>query len=303
MRATTFEALGTYVYVATRDPDELEPAYHLTAALLGEVDRTCSRFRPDSDLSRANARAGRWTTVDPLLVAAVQVAVDAARLTGGLVHPLLGRSLVSLGYDRDFGLLTDTGSVLPATPPVLDAWREVRLREDALRVPPGTAVDLGATGKGFAADLVASALAAELRDPALVSVGGDLAISRADGRSWPVRVSEQPGGPGVIVHLEQGGLATSSTRVRRWARAGTAYHHVLDPRTGTPAREVWSTASCLGDTTVGANTAATAAIVLGDAAPAWLEDHRVTARLVTPGGDVRGTCGWPSDTELGGEAA
>jgi len=297
MGATTFEALGTYVYVATRDPGELPAARRLTASLLRAVDRTCSRFREDSDLTRANAHAGRWTTVHPLLVAAVEVAVDAARVTDGLVHPLLGRPLVALGYDRDFGLLADAGPALPAAPPAVNAWRDLLLRSDAVRVPEGTALDLGATGKGFAADLVASALAAELREPALVSVGGDLAVSRADGSGWPVVVSERPGEPGVIVHLEQGGLATSSTRVRRWARGGTSYHHLLDPRTGAPARVVWSTASCLGTTAVGANTASTAAIVLGDAAPAWLEERRVTARLVTPDHGVRRIGDWPADAE------
>ncbi|HEX3221227.1 MAG TPA: FAD:protein FMN transferase [Nocardioides sp.] len=295
MRATTFDALGTYVYVATRDPGELPTARRLSAALLDEVDRTCSRFRADSDLSRANARAGRWTTVDPLLAAAVRVAVDAARLTDGLVHPLLGRPLVALGYDRDFGRLVDTGAVVPVAAPGLDSWREVRLREDAVRVPAGTALDLGATGKGFAADLVAAALAAELREPALVGVGGDLAVSRVDGQAWPVEVCERPDDPGVIVHLERGGLATSSTRVRRWARGGTAYHHLLDPRTGAPASVVWSTASCVGETAVGANTASTAAIVLGHEAPAWLERHGVSARLVTPDGGVRRAGDWPAE--------
>jgi len=297
MSATTFEALGTYVYVATRDEGELPAARRLTSALLDAVDRTCSRFRDDSDLSRANAHAGRWTTVDPLLAAAVEVAVDAARVTDGLVHPLLGRPLVALGYDRDFGLLSDTGPALPVAPPALDTWRRLRFRSDAVRVPEGTALDLGATGKGFAADLVASCLAAELREPALVSVGGDIAVSQADGNPWPVVVSERPGRPGVVVHLEEGGLATSSTRVRRWTRAGTSYHHLLDPRTGAPAPVVWSTASCLGSTAVGANTASTAAVVLGDAAPAWLQDRGVTARLVTPEGDVRRTGDWPVDSE------
>ncbi|MGC4110800.1 MAG: FAD:protein FMN transferase [Nocardioides sp.] len=298
MDASTFEALGTYVYVATRDPAELPAARLLTESLLRGVDRTCSRFRADSDLTRANAHAGRWTVVDPLLVAAVRVAVDAAEATDGLVHPLLGRSLASLGYDRDFGQLRDRGAVIPTGAPSLDAWRRLGVDDDAVRVPVGTALDLGATGKGFAADLVAAALDAELREPAFVGVGGDLAVSRPDEHSWPVVVSERPGAPGVTVHLQQGGLATSSTRVRRWARGGTTYHHVVDPRSGLPARDVWRTASCVGDTAAGANTASTASIVLGDAAPEWLERHAVTARLVGCDGRVRRTGAWPQDEDV-----
>ena len=117
MPSETFAALGTYVYVATRDAGELALARRLTEGVLAEVDRTCSRFRDDSDLVRANASPGRWVEVDPLLVAAVTVAVDAAGVTQGLVHPLLGRQLVSVGYDRDFARLADTGPVTPAPAP------------------------------------------------------------------------------------------------------------------------------------------------------------------------------------------
>jgi FAD:protein FMN transferase len=295
--AETFSALGTYVFVATRDPARLATARRLTEAVLAEVDRTCSRFRDDSDLVRANAAAGHWVEVDPLLVAAVTVAVDAARATDGLVHPLLGRQLVSWGYDRDFGELTDTGPVTPPTAPGPRSWAGLGLADDAIRVPSGTALDLGSTGKAFAADLVVATLAGELDTAAIVSVGGDLAVAGPDGDPWPVAVFGRPGESKVLVWLERGGLATSNTQVRRWTRAGTAYHHLLDPRTGAPATSPWVTSSCLGTTAVAANTASTASIVLGADALAWLDAHGVTARLVAPDGTVRRTGAWPEDQE------
>jgi thiamine biosynthesis lipoprotein len=295
--AETFRALGTYVYVATRDPGELAAARRLTEVVLAEIDRTCSRFRLDSDLVRANAAAGHWLEVDPLLVAAVGVAVDAARATDGIVHPLLGRQLVSWGYDRDYGELVDTGSVTPPPAPEPHSWTRLGLAEDAIRVPAGTALDLGSTGKAFAADLVAATLTGELRASVVVSVGGDLAVARPDGDAWPVAVFGQPGEPAALVWLESGGVATSNTQVRRWSRAGTVCHHLLDPRTGAPATSAWSTASCLGTTAVAANTASTAAIVLGADAPAWLDAHAVSARLVAADGSVRRTGDWPADEQ------
>ncbi|MEQ6901865.1 FAD:protein FMN transferase [Nocardioides sp. YIM 152588] len=298
--SVTFEALGTSVFLAVRDPDDLSPARGLADQVLADVDATCSRFRDDSDLSRVNAHPGRWVEVDPLLVSGVAVAVAAARATGGLVHPLLGRQLIELGYDRDFGaLVEDDGSTVTETePPDLGAWERIEADPaGALRIPDGTSLDLGATGKAWAADLVAAACDLHLRSSAIVSVGGDLRIARPDGTPWSVAISERPGAAAdVLVGLDRGGLATSSTRVRRWTRTGSRHHHVLDPRTGRPAREVWRTVTATGETCSAANSASTASIVLGDEAPGWLAERGVTARLVATDGAVRTVGAWPAGT-------
>ena len=116
-----FPAFGTTACVTVRAARDLGPAVSATRRVVADVDATCSRFRADSDLARVNAAPGRWTRVDPLLVAAVEVAVEAARQTGGLVNPLLGRPLVELGYDRDLAavhLVADDGRAGAATTPV-----------------------------------------------------------------------------------------------------------------------------------------------------------------------------------------
>lgn len=306
MPATTTTALGTYVHIATRRAADLAAAERLTDAILADVDRTCSRFRPDSDLSRANAAHGQWVEVDPLLVAAVTSACQAALHTGGLVHPLLGVPLVQLGYDRDFVEVPADREVpfvvWPSQIPGLESWREIGLDPDgAIRVPRDTALDLGSTGKAWAADVVATAFADELAGAALVSLGGDLAIAAPDGDPWPVAISTHPDGPvESSVGLDRGGLATSSTRVRRWARRGVGLHHLVDPRTGLPATEVWRTVTATGPTCVAANTATTAAIVLGEEAPRWLAARGVTARLVAAGGRVTHVGGWPPEEQRRG---
>jgi thiamine biosynthesis lipoprotein len=82
--------------------------------------------------------------------------------------------------------------------------------------------------------------------------------------------------------------------VRRWATAAGELHHILDPRTGRPANSPWATASVAAASCVDANTASTAAIVLGDAAPAWLADRQLPARLARVDGDVVVVGGWPT---------
>jgi thiamine biosynthesis lipoprotein len=300
-----FGAFGTYGYLAVRRPLALARALRIARTVVDDVDATCSRFRPDSDLTRVNRAPGRWVEVHPLLVEAVRVAVRAAATTDGLVDPLLGRPLVTLGYDRDFRELRELHEpgIAPtdAAPPPLGAWRSIELDDARIRIPDGSALDLGATAKAWAADLVAAGLEQELGEPALVSLGGDLAIAAPDGAAWPVAVAEHPGDvrerPASLITLTAGGLATSSTRVRRWTRRGTVRHHVLDPRTGEPAAEVWRTVTATGPSCVAANTASTAAVVLAGAAVPWLDRQAVTARLVDADGRVHTTGRWPLDAE------
>lgn len=294
--AARFTALGTYVHLATVGGERLAEAERAVRFVLDEVDRTCSRFRSDSDLSRANAAPGRRVAADPLLVAALEVAVAVARDTDGLVSPLLGRTLVSLGYDRDFGELRTADAVpLPPAQPesCRESWRELELGEDWVRVPEGTALDLGSTGKAWASDLAVATVAAELGVGALLSLGGDIAVAGDD--LWPVEVREHPHAPRAdeLLWMSGGGLATSSTRVRRWSRGGTVRHHLVDPRTGQPAAEVWRTVSATGPSCVAANAASTAAVVLGDAAPSWLAERGVDARLVSASGRVVRVGSWP----------
>ncbi len=307
----TWRALGTYVYLATADPAQLGPAQAMAQAVLAEVDRTCSRFRSDSDLMRANARPGRWVAVDPLLVAAVSVAVEAAEHTDGLVDPCLGRSMVQLGYDADLDEVrrrpaptapdpTSPDPTSPGPPPAprRGAWRDIGLDPDgAVRVPHGCSLDLGATAKAWAADLVAATLVDGLGCGVVVSLGGDIrcdAPPDSSGPGWPVRVTERPGeGRGQTVWLAGGGLATSSTTVRRWSSGGPVRHHIVDPRTGLPTTGPWRTVTATGPTSVAANTASTAALVLGDQARPWLRDRSVTARLVSDTGAVHAVGSWP----------
>ncbi|WP_370249350.1 FAD:protein FMN transferase [Nocardioides sp.] len=298
-------ALGCGVHVETRSGADLALARRLVEEVLTDVDEVASRFRDDSDLAVVNRHPGRWVEVDPLLVAAVRVALDAAAATGGLVHPLLGRPLVQLGYDRTFSLLptptaasllgADTDALGPAGTPVpLEAWREIEVDDAALRIPAGTALDLGATAKAWCTDLAVTALGAHGIDEAVVSVGGDL---RTLGDTpWEVAVLELPDdAPERRVEVT-GALATSSTRVRRWQRGAGVVHHLLDPRTGAPASGAWRTVTAAAPTCVAANTATTAAIVLGADAAAWLasKPHVSAALLVAADGTEQPIGAWPT---------
>jgi len=128
----------------------------------------------------------------------------------------------------------------------------------------------------------------------LVNLGGDIAVAgEPPPGAWAVRVAEDHGAPadapGQTVALSGGGLATSSTTVRRWH----GVHHIIDPATGASSRGAWRTVTVAAASCVAANAAATATIVRGAAGRRWLERLGLPARLVAQGGSVAQVAGWP----------
>jgi thiamine biosynthesis lipoprotein len=298
--AACWRALGTYVHLGVADPDALADAAELAAAVLDEVDLACSRFRADSELTRANRATGP-VPASPVLVGAVRVALEAAERTGGLVDPTVGDVLVAAGYSRTFEEVPACDPSPVALPARRPGWRDVVVTDDSLEVPGGTVLDLGATGKAYASDLVALSVVERLGTAVVVSVGGDVRAARpagAAGTAWTVGVAHTPDGPGAtpvaLVALADGGLATSSVSARRWVRAGRRWTHLVDPRTCGPVDGPWRTVAATGATCVAANVATTAAVVLGIEAPAWLEAHGVDALLLAHDGTTRRTGAWPA---------
>jgi thiamine biosynthesis lipoprotein len=298
------EAFGTVALVAVADPSGLSPALGAVDRVVAEFDRACSRFRDDSELSALNAAAGKSVRVGPVLLEAVSVALRAARLTGGDVDPTVGEALIALGYDRDFAVLERSGAATAGPRPVasIPGWRTVQVdsHQRTIRTAPGVILDLGATAKALAADRAAADACAAAGCGVLVSFGGDLAIAGpAPTDGWRVRVTDDHragvDAPGQWISLNSGGLATSSTSVRRWRTpAGTA-HHLVDPSTARSADSPWRTVSVAAASCLDANIASTAAIIRGEAAVAWLAGQGLPSRLVGVEGSVRHIAGWPSE--------
>jgi thiamine biosynthesis lipoprotein len=299
----SFRALGTTAVVITDDPDRAPLAEAAVRARLAAVDVACSRFRPDSELERLNAAAGQPVNVSALLIDAIELSLDAARLTDGVVVPTIGLALKVLGYDRDFSSIEHEGPRVVRVGRV-PGWQEVRVDRAAstVRMPSGVCLDLGATAKAWAADLAALDAARASGSPVLVSLGGDIAVAGdAPESGWPVLVTDSHAADpeheadGEKVLIWSGGLATSSTTVRQWKRNDERHHHIIDPATGASVVSPWRTVSVAASTCADANIASTASIVMGDRAITWLEAHDLPARLVRHDGEVVRVGSWPQE--------
>jgi thiamine biosynthesis lipoprotein len=262
--------------------ERIEPAEKAVRALFDEWESALSRFRPESELTRLNARAGRPIAVSSLLNDEVASALAGARATRGAFDPTLLPDLVRLGYDRTFADLPADASASRRPPFFGGQWHGIRLDSDRRRIllPPGAALDVGGVAKGMAVDAALDRIEIELGiGTALVDAGGDLAVRGLPPgqKTWQVAIE----GTAIPVALRHGALATSGSGRRRWLQGGVQRHHLIDPRTGEPAASGLSSVTVAAATCRQAEVGATAVFVLGATeGTALLERHDLAGLLV-----------------------
>ena len=298
----SFRAIGTTATVVVPRQAEADLAERVLATELAAVDLACSRFREDSELQAVHAAAGRPIAVSELLFEALSVALHTAERTGGAVDPTVGNAMSALGYDADLAEVRSR----PLTPlrvlgPAL-GFQHVHLdpRQRTVRIPRGVRLDLGSSAKALAADRAAARIAARIGTGALVSLGGDIAVSGPPpAGGWPIGIARESSTPveevEQVVAIREGGLASSSPSVRTWRAGDRDLHHIVDPRTGDCVAPYWVLVSATGSSCVEANLVTTAAIVWGEQAPEELSRFGQSVRLVRSDGKVFRINGWPQE--------
>ena len=274
-----FRCFGSDCAVAVTG-DGAEQAVAEAEAALKTWHRRFTRFEPSSELSRLNADPRGTVPVTPLMARFVQAAIDAARLTSGLVDATLIDALEDAGYRRDLRgslPLSIALGLAPERRPAAPARRS-RLGEihvDALAGtitrPPGLRLDSGGIAKGLFADVLAERLVGF--DAFAVDCSGDLRIGGGVAR----RVDVASPFDGSTLHsyeLDRAGIATSGIGRRSWLDAhARPAHHLLDPSTLRPAYTGVVQATALAPTALEAELRAKCAVLSGpEAAPSCLPD-------------------------------
>ncbi len=258
--------MGTTVHLAavTCDPPVLERAQ----ASIERYDRRWSRFRPESELSRLNACAGRPVIMARDTFALVAAAVDAWHRTGGYFDPTVHDGLVAAGYDRPFATLdpAEIRGRVELGPTRGCAGIELDPDLYSVYVPTGVRLDVGGIAKGFVADLIADRIADRSVGVA-VNIGGDVAVrgrGPVDG-SWTIGIDPYGTGESVAlaVSLASGAVCTTSSRRRRWRGPTGWRHHLLDPFDGHPANRGLDSVTVIASTATDAETVAKHAFVAG----------------------------------------
>ena len=245
----TIPVMGTIAdcIVVDSDANRAQRALDAAVAELYCVEAQMSRFRPDSDIGRANAAAGRdVTAVAPATSFVLREALGWAERSNGRFDPCLGRLTEAYHPSMFDGASSEPALFADAAHPELagaDLYRELDLGRHAGRdvvrlARPEAAIDLGGIAKGYAVDCAIGAIRRTGIQDAIVNAGGDLAaIGRSeDGDAWRVGVRD-PHDPSALcdtLDVRDEAVATSGDYERCAVVDGRLVHHLLDPRTAAP---------------------------------------------------------------------
>jgi thiamine biosynthesis lipoprotein len=262
---------------------------------LRQLESRWSRFIETSDITRLNQQTGRWVYVSDDTIRLIEAMQLANRATGGRFDPTHLHRLLSIGYTSSIDD-PDRYTIAIDEPHrgVTIQGAEIDRANGAVRFPLGLSIDPGGIGKGLAADIVATELLADGTAGALVSIGGDIAATGTPPSDvgWIIDVEDPHRSHDTLTTLvvSGGGIATSSTRSRRWTVDGNDHHHIIDPATGDESRTDLATVTVVANAGWLAEAHATAALVHGSAgAIDYLDAHGLAGIAVTDRGDVSAT--------------
>ena len=295
---------GILRFVDDRGRDMAEAAAARAVAEAERIERKYSRYLPGSIVSRINRDAGRTpVAVDAETVDLVREAIRLAEETGGAFDPTVG--ILRRAWNFREGRIPspeEVGELLPRVD-----YRQISVRNGTVFLRrEGMELDLGGVGKEYAVDCAAARLRDEGVGCAVVNLSGDLRTlgSRGDGRPWNLGVMD-PRNKGkcrfAVRLLGEGGVASSGDYERFFMKDGVRYHHLLDARTGWPARGVASSTVVAPDA-FHAGLAATAAFLLGaEEGLRHLENlPGIEGALITEDGRVLSTSGMDRLSDLPG---
>lgn len=225
-----FKALGTFWEVAATRPISNAVKARITKQL-SLFELTYSRFLGDSFVSVAAKKSGTYTfpkSADEIF----SFYEDLYSLTGGKVTPLIGDTLASAGYDARYSL-----KPAKAIKKAFSYDQIVQRKGSVITTKAPVTFDVGAVGKGYAVDMITKVLLDAGYDNFLVDASGDM---RAVGEGVETVGLEHPHYADEVigvVKLQNKTLCASAVNRRTWGD----WHHVIDPDTTAPTREILAT--------------------------------------------------------------
>lgn len=259
----TFRALGTVNTIIV--PDSCFEALQKAEQRVLELDDRFSVFKEDSEISRINRAAGLdFVKVHSDTLGIIKAALRFSQRSEG-TFDISARPLVELwGIGKKGNRIPSSGEI--AEGKQLVDYRDIVLDETSQSVMlrrPLQALDLGGIAKGYAADEVQRILLEHGCKDALINLGGTV-IAMGDPRTIGIQDPRKEAGiPMGKLQIANCSLVTSGSYEKYFIRDGIRYHHIIDPRTGFPARSELLGVTLIGGSAMELDALSTAVFILG----------------------------------------
>ena len=284
---------SNFIDVETEDQGILDEAI----ILCDRYEHLFSRVNPDSQLYQVNHAQGCPCAVDIELASLAKTALAYCHESEGRYDITMG-SVTQL-WDFKRGIIPNADEVSRALTHVDYHSVDIHNNEISLK-DPLACIDLGGIAKGYIADAMLELFRAHGVVHALVNLGGNVAVmgGKPDGSPWrigirkPLSSSAMPAiQPFATVAIYDGSVVTSGIYERAFTRDDVLYHHILDPKTGFPAKTDLLSATVISRTSIDGDGFTTALIIMGaDRALEFACKHpNIEVILVTCEGDVLAT--------------
>ena len=246
---SSVQAMGSTYSVVLYGPNRelLESAAELAFAEAKRLDEELSNYKPESPWSQVNRfAADRPVMVPPELFELLSACLNYSKLSGGAFDITVGPLMRVWGFYKGSGHLPKPGEVKASLEHV--GYRNILLdsRTQSVRFArKGVEMDPGGIGKGFAVDRMVDVLRKAGIKTALVSGSGSsiYGMGAPPGeKGWPISIrdprDETKTVQEIVLHDES--LSTSGSYEKFFEADGKIYAHIMDPRTGFPARGMLS---------------------------------------------------------------
>ncbi|UCD71111.1 MAG: FAD:protein FMN transferase [Syntrophobacterales bacterium] len=261
--------MGTLVEISVigRDVNEVEAAIRDAFEEMERVERLMSKKIPESDVSKIN----RWAGIKPVKVSAEVLKV--IRRAEEISKASEGYFDISIGAILDLWELEDSGGRIPGKDEVGEIlhsidYRAIHMDGGASTVmlkKKGMRIDLGGIAKGYAVDRAFELLTSRGYRNIIVNAGGDMRVGGKKIRvPWVIGIQDPRNRSRIMATLDAAeiSVATSGDYERYFEVNGKRYHHLLNPLTGSPARECRGV-TILARDALSADALATAVFVMG----------------------------------------
>lgn len=282
-------AMNTYM-TFTAYGENAEAALEEARKRIQEVETLWSVTDAESEIYRANHSGGETVSVSQETAELVAFTLEMAEKTDGALDPTIFPVLTAWGFTTD-------SKQVPPQKQITDLLQNVgydRIRLDGtnLTIPDGMELDLGAVGKGYAADLVTEIIKAHGLESALISLGGNIQTigSRPDGSDWKIGI-RAPWEEGIlgVLEISEAAVVTSGGYENYFVdEQGGIYWHILDPHTGYPAHSGVQSVTIIGKEGRICDALSTALFVMGaeKAEAYWREYGGFDMLLVTDENEI-----------------